>query len=82
MNTIDLLNKYGRAQLGIDGNAAFALLGDDLQEGEAEFIDITEPITELNNQIIAAKQAFYKLRDRLNIPELSYYLGKSHPMYL
>lgn len=29
-----------RAELGIDGNCGFALLGRDLQEGEAEFVEI------------------------------------------
>lgn len=29
-----------RAELGIDGNCGFALLGPDLQEGEAEFVEI------------------------------------------
>ena len=37
-----LIEKYGRAQLGIDGNCGFALLGPDLQEGEAEFMEIAE----------------------------------------
>ena len=32
-----------RAELGIDGNAGFALLGDDLQSGEAEFVEIALP---------------------------------------
>lgn len=29
-----------RAELGIDGNCGFALLGPDIQEGEAEFVEI------------------------------------------
>ena len=29
-----------RAELGIDGNCGFALLGVNLQEGEAEFVEI------------------------------------------
>lgn len=33
-----------RAQLGIDGNCGFALLGENLQEGESEFVEI-EPVT-------------------------------------
>jgi hypothetical protein len=32
-----------RAELGIDGNCGFALIGADLQEGEAEFVEI-EPV--------------------------------------
>lgn len=37
-----LIEKYGRAELGIDGNCGFALLGPNLQEGEAEFVEIAE----------------------------------------
>lgn len=29
-----------RAELGIDGNAAFALLGEDLQVGESEWVEL------------------------------------------
>lgn len=29
-----------RAELGIDGNCGFALLGENLQEGECEFVEI------------------------------------------
>jgi cytochrome c2 len=40
MNTAELIEKYERAELGIDGNCGFALLGPDIQEGEAEFVEI------------------------------------------
>lgn len=33
-----------RAELGVDGNRGFALLGDDIQSGEAEFVEIALPI--------------------------------------
>lgn len=82
MRIKELVEKYGRAELGVDGNCGFALLGGDLQEGESDFVEITEPTECVNNQISAAKRALYKLRDRLCIPDLSYYLGKSHPMFL
>jgi hypothetical protein len=36
-----------RAELGIDGNCGFALLGENLQEGEAEFVVI--PDTAIDN---------------------------------
>ena len=32
-----------RAEIGIDGNCGFALLGEDLQVGEAEFVEIKLP---------------------------------------
>lgn len=70
-----------RAQLGVDGNAGFALLGEDLQVGECEFVKVNqikdEPLSRA--EIRAAKQAFVKLKDRLNKPDLSYYFGPSHP---
>lgn len=31
-----------KTQIGVDGNAAFALLGDNLQEGVAEFVEIKD----------------------------------------
>jgi hypothetical protein len=67
-----------RAQLGIDGNCGFALLGENLQEGEAEFVEIEEPRTS-DNERQAAGIAFRKLQVRLNRPDLSYYFGISHP---
>jgi hypothetical protein len=80
----DLLAAFGRAQLGIDGNCGFALLGPDIQEGEAEFVEIA-PTREaayhapLGDKLSACKQALEKLRERLNLPSLSYYFGPSHP---
>jgi hypothetical protein len=67
-----------RAQLGIDGNCGFALLGENLQEGESEFIEIPEPNNYVS-ELWAAKVAFNKLKARLGDPELSYYFGSSHP---
>jgi len=77
----ELLDMYGRARIGIDGTAGFALLGEDLQNGEAEFVDIEEPVDDCHNQIRAAACALGKLRKRLNLPELSHYLDDSHPMF-
>lgn len=87
-----------RAELGIDGNCGFALLGPNLQEGEAEFVEIPaidtatlptgrheeytheERLTrELAARLWAAKEAWRKLKERLNKPDLSYYFGPSHP---
>lgn len=70
--------EYGRAQLGIDGNCGFALLGENLQEGEAEFAEIQRG-REPDNQLAACKEALRKLRERLNLPHLSYCFGESHP---
>lgn len=69
-----------RAELGIDGNCGFALLGPNLQEGEAEFVEIesTHESSYVNEQI-AAKRAFHKLQARLGRADFSYYFGPSHP---
>jgi hypothetical protein len=68
---------YVRAELGIDGNAGYALLGPNIQEGESEFVLIEQSDDELlsHAEMRAAKQALAKLGARLNLGELSYYLG-------
>lgn len=71
-----------RIELGIDGNCGFALLGDDLQVGEAEFVEVETPTDDcdlLNQQLIASKQALGRLRTRLGIQNRSWYFGTSHP---
>lgn len=69
-----------RAHLGIDGNAAFAIYGDDLQSGESEFVTVNDP-NNANEVGLAAALALEHLRFRLKLPELSYYLGPSHPRF-
>lgn len=75
-----------RAELGIDGNAGFALLGDDLQVGEAEFEEIPGYLSgpmdaEQRRQAkLAISRAFRRLRDRIGYP-ISYALHPSHPDY-
>lgn len=66
-----------RAELGIDGNAAFALLGENIQEGECEFVELVNGSLEC--KISGCHKAMRQLRTRLNRPELSYYFGISHP---
>jgi len=73
--------KYARAELGVDGNAGFALIGPDLQTGEAEFVTI-EPIGNESGELAggrACKQALRRLRQKLGLPKLPYYFGPSHP---
>lgn len=72
-----------RAELGVDGNAGFALLGNDLQMGEAEFetIDTTEPLWTsegIRQTKRAINRAYQRLKARVKKP-ISYYLGSSHP---
>lgn len=76
-NPEELLLKYRRAQLGIDGNCGFALLGANFQEGEAEFVEIESP--SLVEQIVACQTAVVRLRKRLKLQHLNYYFGQSHP---
>ena len=61
-----------RAELGVDGNCGFALLGENTQEGEAEFIKIDyEAKDGLGRDVmgsqaerIAAQEALEKLQIR------------------
>lgn len=72
-----------RALIGIDGNCGFALLGENLQEGEAEFVEVVEVRGEniYKAQIRAATRAFRALEARLG-RKLNYALDRSHPSYL
>ena len=81
-----------RAELGVDGNCGFALLGEDLQSGEAEFVEIALPLAASKDPHryhsaewskaaqTAASLAFIALKLRLGRP-LSYYIGPSHPRH-
>ncbi len=83
-----------RAELGVDGNAGFALLGEDIQSGEAEFVEIDLPLeaskdpnryhdTEWCNAACrAATKALIRLRARFPDREITYFLGGSHPRHL
>lgn len=83
-----------RAELGIDGNCGFALLGADLQVGEAEFVEINLPAEasrypnryHSSEWVSAAKRAattaYRNLQTRLVDREFSYYLGPSHPDHI
>ena len=80
-----------RAELGVDGNCGFALLGDDLQSGEAEFVEINLPLEaskDLNRYRNAewcreakraATKAYRNLKARLPSRMFSYHLGRSYP---
>ncbi len=83
---IDTLIAGGRrAELGVDGNAGFALIGKNLEEGEAEFVNVEDaPVrceTKSQREGWAATKAYRRLRDRLG-REFSYYLGLSHPRHV
>ena len=70
-----------RAQLGIDGNAGFALLGDNIQEGEAEFEEFSGDLKApegYRQAKLAINRAYQRLKARLDRP-ISYFLDESHP---
>ena len=71
--------KYDRIELGVDGNAAFALLGPNIQEGECEFVTIPETDDPFGQALVCCKMALHLLRVKLNRPDLSFYFGQSHP---
>lgn len=62
-----------RAILSVDGNAGCALLGEDLQVGEAEFVEVAQrPGEQLYEaEVRACWAAFQKLRMRLG-KEMTY----------
>ena len=71
-----------RIEIGLDGNCGFALLGDDIQVGECEFVEIeleSSGIPELDRELRAAKCALQRLRRRLGKPVHPWYFGTSHP---
>ena len=64
-----------RIELGIDGNCGFALWGRNLQEGQAEFVEIIQSENQRADQILAMETALNKLRIRLNRPNLGWFFG-------
>jgi hypothetical protein len=73
-------------ELGVDGNAGFALLGENIQEGEAQFVTVNSdaPIGSpaWNDAArVAATAALDALKARICDRELFYCLGRSHPDY-
>lgn len=83
-----------RAELGIDGNCGFALLGEDLQVGECEFVEIALPPEASRDPNryhksewvtaakIASNKAYRALKQRLADKTFSYYIGPSHPDHI
>ena len=78
MTTLD------RALLRVDGDHAFALLGSDIQSGEVEFVKVESDALVGTSEWIsaasaAATKAYRKLQARLNKPNMTYALDRSHP---
>lgn len=75
-----------RAELGVDGDHAFALLGEDIQSGEAVFVkvengDAWRTMDKVAAERRAATKALRQLSEKLGRP-LSYYIGPSHPDHI
>ena len=68
-------------ELGIDGNCGFALSGEDIQSGEAEFkeIEYKKYKDRLTAELDAMKIALNRLKERLKMPDLRWYHGLSSP---
>lgn len=80
--------KIERAELGIDGNCGFALLGDDIVVGEAEFEEIElsdgAPLWSAEGRRqakLAINRAYTRLKARIGRP-ISYFIGPSHPDFI
>lgn len=73
-----------RAELGIDGNAGFALIGENIQEGECEFVTVEKRKDEPMHvaECRAATAAYNALKARLGLEHLPYYIGPSHPRHV
>ena len=67
-------------ELGIDGNCGFALSGEDIQTGEAEFVEIKgkRPYRH-QDEMNAMHAAKWLLFQRLKLPKLTWYHGESSP---
>jgi len=64
---------WGRAQVGLDGSHGFALLGENLQEGEAEFSPIEGwPNATYRQERAAWGRALKALEERLGSGPLRY----------
>ena len=59
----------GNLTVGLDGNAAFALLGDNLQEGTACFVTLPDNAT-VTQKIACVQQAFEQLKREAKKPDL------------
>lgn len=75
-------SRKGPIVLGIAGSAAFALIGPDLQSGEAAFVGVRDGMAPLKErQARAASMALIELRQRIGRPNEPYIYGPSHPLY-
>lgn len=84
-NCKETVGKIERAELGVDGDHAFALLGNDIQMGEAVFVKVENNDTwhtadKADAESRAATKAYRELQAKIGKP-ISYYIGPSHPRH-
>jgi hypothetical protein len=72
-----------RVWLSMDGNAGCALLGENIQEGECEFVTIdavhVKEYGQYRAEKIAINRAFTALKKRLGRETMPYYIAPGHP---
>ena len=71
-----------RAVVGLDGNAGYSLLGDDLQVGESEFVTVNydKNTAAYICELRAIRQAHHNLETRLG-RRIPFHHGPGHPYY-
>lgn len=71
-----------QVELGITGHCAFALLGENMEEGVVELVNFEgnlHTIFGIHNAEKAAIEAFRRLKKRLRNENLTFYFGISFP---
>ncbi|WP_339862296.1 hypothetical protein [Paremcibacter congregatus] len=83
-NRVKELMEYGPVRLSLDGNCGCALMGQNLQEGEAEFFEVNyEEINDsrINAERRAVVRAFNRLKARCGGDSLRYYTGDCQGLF-
>jgi len=77
----EAVQNYGtRAEIGVDGNCGFAQIGPDIQQGEAEFVEIVDTGDPSADASLAATKALQALEARLGV-KMTHWVGQSHPRH-
>ena len=77
MTPQELVKQFGRARLWVDNTCGYAMIGPNIQEGECEFVEAEDAFPSQDELRSCARRALNKLRERLDLPELSYYTDDS-----
>jgi hypothetical protein len=71
--------EYDEIELLIDGNFAVALIGPNIHDGTACFVEI-EGVSNID-KYNASKVALNKLRKMINVPNMPFRYHPSHPFF-